>query len=108
MRDESGEYIIGKDDGVIEVRSIRRKGSHEDRWNWEKFETMKGLPWEPVPGKADTEIRSRIVGDKGEKEILPRAIGEDRDKQLREFRIERKEVSCWVCHQGKKHPDHKC
>ena len=33
VKDESGEYIIGTNRGVLKVRSARRKGSHEDRWD---------------------------------------------------------------------------
>jgi hypothetical protein len=35
IRDESGEYIVGAKDGVIKVRTIRSRGSEEERWNWE-------------------------------------------------------------------------
>ena len=58
IRDESGEYIIGTKDGVIKVRSVRRRGSHEDRWNAEELMEMKGLPWEPVPGRENIEIQT--------------------------------------------------
>ena len=43
VRDESGEYIIGTKEGAIKVRTIRRKGSEEERWNWDEFKDIKGL-----------------------------------------------------------------
>ena len=33
IREESGEVIIGTEDGVIKVRSVRRKATHEERGN---------------------------------------------------------------------------
>ena len=44
VRDESGEYIIGTEGGTIKVRTVRRKASIEDRWNWEEFNKIKGTP----------------------------------------------------------------
>ena len=34
IREESGEYIIGTQKGVIKVRTIRRRGSHQERWKF--------------------------------------------------------------------------
>ena len=92
IRDESGEYIIGTSKGVIKVRSVRRKGSHEDRWEIEQLNAMRGTPWEPVPGSPGTEIKSRIAPDREEKDVIPREDGEDREVRLKEFRIERRDV----------------
>ena len=92
MRDESGEYIIGTNRGVLKVRSVRRKGSHEDRWDVKQLDEMKGTPWEPVPGSPGTEMTSRIAPDREEREVIPREEGEIRDARLKEFRIERRDV----------------
>ena len=32
IRDETNEVMIGTDEGIIKVRTIRRKGSEEERW----------------------------------------------------------------------------
>ena len=92
VRDESGEYIIGTNRGVLKVRSVRRKGSHEDRWDVKQLDEMKGTPWEPVPGSPGTEMTSRIAPDREEREVIPREEGEVRDARLKEFRIERRDV----------------
>ena len=34
IREESGEYLVGNEEGVRKVRTVRRRGSHEDRWSW--------------------------------------------------------------------------
>ena len=46
--------------GTLKARSIRRKGSKEDRWDWKEFKDMQGLPWEPIPGQGDREVKARI------------------------------------------------
>ena len=60
VRDESGEHIIGTKQGVLKVRAVRGRGSHAERWNKEEFNEMRGLPWEPVPGRPEMEMKSRI------------------------------------------------
>ena len=44
IRDESGEVIIGTDEGVIKCRTVRRKGTKEERWASGQVENMKGTP----------------------------------------------------------------
>ena len=56
IRDESTEIFIGTEQGVIKVRTIRRKGSEEERWNIVQVDRMKGTPWEPQPGRNSFNI----------------------------------------------------
>jgi len=44
IRDESSDVFIGTDAGNVKVRTIRRKGSEEERWNVVQVEGMKGTP----------------------------------------------------------------
>ena len=60
IREESGEVIVGTSDGVIKVRTVRRKGSEEERWNIVQLNEMKGTPWEPQLGVDTSEIYSKI------------------------------------------------
>ena len=60
FRDESGEVFIGTPNGVIKVRTVRRKGSHEARWSDEVFGSVRGTPWEPEPGQSTDTLRSCI------------------------------------------------
>ena len=50
MKDESGENIIGTREGIIKVRTMRRKGSSAERWEQGELDKFTGTPWEPVPG----------------------------------------------------------
>ena len=58
---ESGETIIGTDQGVVKARYFRRKTIYKDRWNKEHFDSIKGTPWEPSPGRGgDYQMKRRI------------------------------------------------
>jgi len=93
IRDESGEYIIGISRGVIKVRAVRRKGSEQERWNWEEFNEVKGSPWEPTPGRPGIEMTSRIGGDESKRDMQPKDdSAEPKELIQRAFRIEKKDV----------------
>ena len=47
IRDET---IIGRDEGVIEVRTVGRMRSSGERGNADTTKKMQGVPWEPVSG----------------------------------------------------------
>ena len=65
IKEESGEVIIGTEEGVIKTRSFKRRGSDEERWSYEGLEKMKGSPWEPIPGREDTELKTPVHIDTG-------------------------------------------
>ena len=50
LRDESGESVIGTMEGIVKVRTVRRKPQSEKKWNKEMFVGIKGTPWNTVPG----------------------------------------------------------
>ena len=60
IREESNESFIGTPAGVIKVRTFRRRGSDEERWNLEEVNAFRGVPWEPIPGREGVKIRSRV------------------------------------------------
>ena len=96
IRDETNEVMIGTQEGIIKVRTIRRKASNEERWNITQLENMKGTPWEPVPGSDDREIRSKIrVRTEQENRDSPNvaeAVVEKRKRAEYRFPIKRKDV----------------
>lgn len=51
---------MGTPGGVCKVRTVRRKGSDEDRWNLVEFNCALVLPWEPIPGRPGTQIKANI------------------------------------------------
>ncbi len=119
VRDESGEVIIGTDEGVIKCRTVKRKGTKEERWTSGQVEDMKGTPWEPEPGRDEAEVGVRLrVWSERERVEGPRIPeGVDRPKIGRRFRILREDVEkynptpgCQGCHNamvGKAAVNHK-
>ena len=83
IADRTGETIIGTKDGVIKARDIRSI-EEKEAWDPGRFNDIRGTPWEPVPGRGEIEIRSKIVIpiDRGE----PRQLmeGEEKDFIVRE------------------------
>ena len=92
IRDESGEHIIGTEGGIIKARTIRRPGSPEERWKWEKFEKMRGLPWEPVPGRPGFDIHVRVDDNVRPPRILGPNQAAAREFKPRAFRILKEDV----------------
>ena len=60
IREESGEIFIGTQKGVIKVRTVRRKGSDEERWNIKKLSEVRGTPWKPNPEVEDQNIYCNV------------------------------------------------
>ena len=71
---------------------MRRKPTHEERWNIVQIDAMKGTPWEPVPGRDSDTILSKIVPRAEDPEIphpeLP--VGVNRIRECTDFRLLRK------------------
>lgn len=67
LREESHEVLVGTTEGVIKVRTVRRKPTLGDRWNASVFNSLTGVPWQPVPGRGSTEVPSsvRLLVDSG-------------------------------------------
>ena len=47
FRDESNEIFVGTVQGVVKVRTVRRKGTAQSRWDGKLFNSVKGTPWQP-------------------------------------------------------------
>lgn len=50
VREESGKTLIGTKEGVMEVRTSRRRDGDRLKWDSELLEGMNGLPFKPDPG----------------------------------------------------------
>ena len=65
MKEDSGEWYIGTGSGVIKVHTTKTIEDDTTRWSSEALDDMKGVPWEPVPGRPDVEVATKTttVGD---------------------------------------------
>lgn len=61
FRDESNEALIGTPKGMVRVRPVRRKRSHEQRWDSKVFNEMQGVPWNPEPGRDSSEVKANLL-----------------------------------------------
>ena len=52
----SGEKLVGNEDEVVKVRSMRRRLESE-RWDVGQFERISSFPWKPYQGSEDGKIR---------------------------------------------------
>ncbi len=50
VRVESGESLIGTDDGVVKTRDFRGQAENGGRWSIADFDKFVGMPWGPYPG----------------------------------------------------------
>ena len=48
---DSGETIVGTEQGIVKARDFRRTTIYSDRWNKSRFNDIKGTPWEPTLGR---------------------------------------------------------
>ena len=58
--DESGEILSGTEEGANKVRATRRKGTMTERWDKDVFDGLKGVPWEPIPGREGIKVKSYV------------------------------------------------
>ena len=84
LKDESNELIVGNKEGVRKIRSWAKK-PEGDRWAKEKLDEMKGVPWEPIPGRGIREIKAHvtlpesstdggILEEPSTREVIPRRV----------------------------------
>ena len=90
VRTDSGEIIVGNQEGVVKVRTfaVRPQGQ---QWILEELEQLKGTPWEPIPGKGRIELKSRvnIATDVDGNELKE---PEARKEQVRRLKIRREDI----------------
>jgi hypothetical protein len=88
--EDSPEVLIGTPEGVLKVRSIRRQGSAEDRWNTDLIMGILGVPWQPSPGVNTFEIKSNVQfpTDIPEDETVP----VNREFATRKLYIKKKDI----------------
>ena len=73
------------------MRTVRRKPQSE-KWNKELFESVKGTPWNTVPGTNQDEVKSNVVFPKVYESIVPDKPPEQKEFCRRRIRITRDDV----------------
>ena len=62
-RSRSGEHFVGKPEGVVRCRDVRRL-TEDKRWDLDGLKAVKGAPWAPVNGVSTLEVPTHIVTEK--------------------------------------------
>lgn len=92
MRQKSQEWYIGTSEGVIKVRDVKEMEIEKERWVAKEIKELKGLPWEPIPGKGKRDIGAKILIE--EIEEKPDKMEEVEDRvMLRRVRITKEDVN---------------
>lgn len=93
IRDESGEHLIGTKEGIRRARTIRRRGSDEERWNIREVDEMKGIPWEPEGKKEGTGVDVWFPKSAGPEIEVQK--GEEEEVSIRRPGYGKRELSRW-------------
>ena len=85
---KSNEVLIGTTQGVVRAWAVKRR-TDDERWSAEAVRTMQGVPPQPVPGRAGSQVPIRVRVDvdqdlEAEPHDLPR-----RENAPRRTRLER-------------------
>ena len=110
FRDESNEVFVGTTQGVVKVRTVRRKGTAQSRWDEKLFNSVKGTPWQPEPGRTGMDVRANITLDRATEGIPQEAMGTPRvEKGLLRPKINKSDVAnhrgtigCRACEASKR------
>lgn len=86
IKAESGEAIVGTCEGFLKARRLHRCSQVHERWNAEAIQSMKGTPWEVVPGREGIGLTSHIYMPE-EKEPIVIEERTEEEKQTRRVRI---------------------
>ena len=61
VRDKSTEMFIGTSEEVVKDRTVKGKGSLEERWNAVQVDELQGSPWEPQPGRQNFDVEAKHI-----------------------------------------------
>ena len=99
VRNESGEIIVGNEEGIVKARDYRKIADPVNRWSAKSIKDMKGSPWAPNPGTEDPDLHAHVRVPRDEtppSEFFP---GLPEEKQYRRVRIspdDAKERGLWL------------
>ena len=90
----TGERVIATEDGIIKVRSIRRKMESE-RWSVDECANVRRFPWRPDADCEDDEVHIRAalpVTPPAEDVDAKARVQRDGDAVPRPFSIQRRDL----------------
>jgi hypothetical protein len=89
---ESGESLLGTDEGVAKARDFRRRAESGGKWSVTDFDKFVGVPWEPHSGaKGGFELRAKVRLP-AEGAWITETVKGKSDFTRRGFRIQREDL----------------
>ena len=83
VRNETGELIIGTNQGIVKARDFKRIADSSQRWNAESLKNIKGSPWKPNPEVNDSEIHVKVRMPNDSSPITQPIVGANFEPQVR-------------------------
>ena len=79
IREETNEAMIATEEGMVRARTVRRKASHQERWNRNKLDKIRTAPWNVNKEvQSDEDIKIEVPGQ--EEEVKPVPVAEETEK----------------------------
>lgn len=85
----TGEYVIGTNEGIIKVRTLKPIVERAEKWNAKCISECKGTPWQPSPGIDSRNIPTHVVLPDT---AIPSRPTAEEPKNLRRFSIKKEDV----------------
>ena len=87
------KFLYNTSEGVIKIRTIRGKAGDELRWDKTLFSQIRGLPWEPIPGRDSIDVPINVAIPDEDKVVIPAAENTEKVMVRRVFKIFRTDVA---------------
>ena len=88
VRNETGELIIGTNEGIIKAKDFKRLADPQQRWNAASLKQIRGSPWKPNPDVEDGEIHVKVKLPRDNEPITTQFRGVENEPNVRRLRIQ--------------------
>ena len=87
VRNETGELIIGTEEGIVKARDFKKLANLNQRWNAESLRKIQGTPWKPNPQVEDSEIHAKVRIPMDSSPLTAAFKGAEGEPNVRRLRI---------------------
>ncbi len=87
IKEDTGELLIGNEDGVFKVRDFKRIADVAKRWQAEDLRKLRGTPDRPNPDCDDKEVHIQVRLPHDPTPITPEFKGVEEEAMSRRLRI---------------------
>ena len=93
ITEDTGETVVGTDEGVVKAKDFRRKPIVKERWSKGRLMSMNGVPWKTSVHEEGDELRIQInmPSDSGPLSELVK-MKEPNELKVKRYRINPKDI----------------